>query len=57
MSEASVKMHSVTGIIESEPSENSYNGNVWGKNQNFFGFLIFILKHTLWNAHLTQPEL
>ena len=57
LSEASVKIHSVTGIIESEPSENSYNGNIWEKNQNFFGFLIFIPKHTLWNAHLTQPEL
>ena len=44
LSEASVKIHSVTGIIESEPSENSYNGNVWEKNQNFFGFLIFIPK-------------
>ena len=42
----------VTGIIESEPSENSYNRNVWEKNQNF-RFLIFIPKHTLWNPHLT----
>ena len=31
LSEASVKIHSVTGIIESKPSENSYNGNVWKK--------------------------
>ena len=26
-----VQIHSVTGIIESEPSENSYNRNVWEK--------------------------
>ena len=53
LSEVSVQIHSVTGIIESEPSENSYNRNVWEKNQNFFRFLIFIPKHTLWNPHLT----
>ena len=44
LSEVSVQIHSVTGIIESEPS--------MGKNQNF-RFLIFIPKHTLWNPHLT----
>ena len=31
LSEVSVQIHSVTGIIESEPSENSYNRNVWEK--------------------------
>ena len=65
LSEVSIQIHSVTGIIESEPSENSYNRNVWEKiktlgfwfsyqntHQNF-RFLIFIPKHTLWNPHLT----
>ena len=38
LSEVSVQIHSVTGIIESEPSENSYNRNVWEKIKTSLGF-------------------
>ena len=36
--EVSVQIHSVTGIIESEPSENSFNSNVWEKIKTSLGF-------------------
>ena len=57
LSEASVEIHSVTGIIESEPSEKFFWWKYMWKNQNFCGFPISIPKYTLWDPLLTQPGL
>ena len=54
LSEVSVQIHSVTGIIESEPSEHSYNRNVWEKIKTL-GFW-FLYQNTPYET-LISPNL